>query len=152
MLALTMFISCDEGGDLDIGGTATQDMAGDWYVEFLVDGQDIYGLGYSLLSTYNTAANKNTEMWIDDHENTWAYKLKTSVDYANKTFSGTDLENQVYDITATINDGKILKDAATTSGGNVSDSIYFEIEFSDQPGTIYQVTGYKRTGFPEDEH
>jgi hypothetical protein len=34
----------------------------------------------------------------------------------------------------------------------VTDSIYFEAEFSDDPGTTYQFTGYRRTGWPEDDH
>jgi hypothetical protein len=38
------------------------------------------------------------------------------------------------------------------SGGNKSDLISYKIEFSDDPGTIYEVNGYKRTGFAEDEH
>ncbi|MBW8359375.1 MAG: hypothetical protein K0M63_06180 [Weeksellaceae bacterium] len=149
-------ISCDRVGDGDVsddqGGTTTQDMAGDWYVKFTIDGQDVYNLGYTLLSTYNTAANNGQEMWIDDHANTWEYKVKTPINYGAKTFGGSNLQNQSYDVTMNITEGKILKGAATTSGGNKSDSIVFKVEFADDPGTIYTVGGYKRTGFAEDEH
>ena len=33
-----------------------------------------------------------------------------------------------------------------------ADSISFNIEFSDDPGTIYRIEGFRRTGFLEDEH
>ncbi|WP_409187208.1 lipid-binding protein [Antarcticibacterium sp. 1MA-6-2] len=48
--------------------------------------------------------------------------------------------------------GKVLLDAATTSGGNITDSIHMNVEFSDDPGTVYTLAGYRRTGFLEDEH
>lgn len=164
-----LFISCDRVGDGDVsddqGGTSTQEMAGDWYVTFTVNGQDVNGLGYTLLSTYNTAANNGNEMWIDDHKNTYWYKFKTPINYSSKTFAGANLSSSVvdddistpnvietYDVGVNVMDGKILKGAATTSGGNKSDSIVFKVEFADDPGTIYTVAGYKRTGFPEDEH
>lgn len=150
----TLLVSCDEGGDPDPGATKVVDMAGDWYVQFLVDGEDIYGLDYQLISTYNTAADDGTEMWIDDHENTWAFKVKSPVNTTDLTFTGTSLSSNVdgYEVDVTITNGIIVKGAATTSGGNTSDSISFDAEFSDDPGTIYQFRGYKRTGFLEDEH
>ncbi|TXF77361.1 lipid-binding protein [Chryseobacterium sp.] len=157
MLSLIGLVtSCDRVGDGDVsddqGGTSTQEMAGDWYVKFTVDGQDVYNFGYTLLTTYNTAANNGQEMWIDDHDNTYEYKVKTPINYSTKTFSGANLQNQSYDVAMTITEGKILKGAATTTGGNKSDSIVFKVEFADDPGTIYTVGGYKRTGFAEDEH
>lgn len=157
MLSLIGFAtSCDRVGDGDVsddqGGTSTQEMAGDWYVKFTVDGVDVYNLGYTLLTTYNTAANNGQEMWIDDHGNTWEYKVKAPINYTAQTFSGANLQNQSYDVKMTITEGKILKGAATTTGGNKSDSIVYKVEFADDPGTIYTVGGYKRTGFAEDEH
>lgn len=162
LLTLSVFISCDETGDTDPGGTTVEQMAGDWYVQTLVDGNVV--IDHQLISTYNTAANTQ-EMWIDDHFNIWWFKCKSPVNTGAMTFGGTNLASSVedddpstediietYDITINITDGKILKDAATTSGGNRSDSIVFFAEFSDDPGTIYQLAGYRRTGFLEDEH
>ncbi len=147
-------VSCDETEDLDIGTTSLQDASGDWYVQFLVDGVDVYGLGYQLITTTNTASNTGNEFWIDDRTHTWWFKVKCPIQASSLTFSGADLESSVdgYDITVQITNGAIVKDGATTSGGNTADSIYFEAEFSDDPGTIYQLTGYKRTGLAEDEH
>lgn len=154
-LCLTLvfgFVSCDEGGDPDPGATSVVEMAGDWYVQ--LDGEG----DYYLISTYNTAADNGTEMWIDDHKNYWWFKAKTPINLSALTFGGSNLAssvpdgNSTYDITVNITDGKIEKGTATTSGGNTSDGISFGIEFSDDPGTIYQFSGYKRTGFGEDEH
>ncbi len=145
-------MSCDLGNDPDVGGTATQAVAGEWYTTFTIAGEDVYGLGYQLITTANTAANVPTEFIIYDDAHTWDYKVKTPLNLNAKTFGGTSLPNLSYDITVNIANGKILPGAATSSGGNVTDSIYFEAEFSDDPGTIYQVAGYRRTGFLEDEH
>lgn len=157
ILSLFLAVSltaCDEGGDPDPGQTSTVDMAGDWFVEFLVDGEDIYGIGHARITTYNTAADDGTEMWIDDNQNTWWFKVKTPIDVNSLTFAGAGLASNVdgYEVTVDILNGVIVKGGATTSGGNISDSIYFEAVFSDDPTTTYQLVGYKRTGFLEDEH
>ena len=135
IILFTVFTSCDETEDVDPGGTSVEKMAGDWYVEFLVDGVDVYGLGHNLISTYNTSDN-GQEMWIDDHTNIWWFKVKSPVNTGNRTFSGATLDSDVdgYVITVNITNGVIVKDGATTSGGNTSDSISFEAEFSDDPG------------------
>lgn len=155
--------ACDEGGDPDPGGTNVENMSGDWYVQEATDG---VGSGdYFLISTYNTANNKGTEMWIDDNLNYWWFKAKCPVNSTSLTFSGNDLESSVeddddstpnvietYDITVTVTGGAIVKGGATAPSGTVVDSITFDIEFSDDPGTVYTLKGYKRTGFLEDEH
>ena len=143
-------MSCDLGNDPDIGGTATQAVAGEWFTTFNVSGDT--GGDYYLITTSNTAANSTNEFLIFDDANTWDYKVKSPLNLDAKTFGGTGLQNLAYDITVNIANGKILPGAATSSGGNVTDSIYFQIEFSDDPGTLYDVAGYRRTGFLEDEH
>ena len=143
-------MSCDLGNDPDVGGTATQAVAGEWFTTFNVSGDT--GGDYYLISTSNTAANSTNEFLIFDDANTWDYKVKSPLNLDAKTFGGTGLQNLAYDITVNIANGKILPGAATSSGGNVTDSIYFQIEFSDDPGTLYDVAGYRRTGFLEDEH
>ena len=100
LFTASLIVSCDEGGEPNPGGTATEKMAGDWYVKLLVDGSDIYGIGYYLFSTYNTAANNGTQMWFDDHE-LWPSKVKATIDLSTMTFNGSQLENE-YD-TSTLN-------------------------------------------------
>lgn len=149
-----LLVSCDRvgNGKEDVGGTSTQDMAGDWYVTTSV-GKSVV-LGYKKITTYNTSVNDGKEMWVDDLKNIWWFKVKSPINYSAKTFSGSKLHSSIegYDVDVNITNGKIIPNAAKTSGGNKSDSISFDAEFSDDPGTIYHIGGYKRTGFAEDEH
>ena len=152
MVLFATVSSCDEVGDIEIGGVTVEDMTGNWYVETSIDGTVIQG--YVEISTYNSAANIE-EMWIDDFQNIWWFKAKAPVSLSSLSFGGTDLPSNYdgYEITVTITNGAIAKDVAgATSAGNKSDTISFDIEFSDDPGTIYHIAGYKRTGFAEDEH
>ncbi len=145
-------VSCDLGDDPEVTGTATEAVAGEWWVTFSAGGEDL--TGYTELTTSNTAANVASEFLITDNAHQWDYKVKSPLNLSAQTFGGTGLQNLVegYDITMSITNGKILENVATSTGGNVTDSIYFDIEFSDDPGTIYTVAGYRRTGFLEDEH
>ncbi|MDQ6529529.1 lipid-binding protein [Flavobacterium sp. LHD-85] len=154
ILVLTSFVACDEVGDTDPGGTSTESMAGDWYVQTLVNGVVVHD--YALISTYNTAANDGKEFWIDDHGNVWDFKVKSPATVSSLSFAGSNLASSVdgYDVTVNITDGKVTKNDTKSSGGHTVDGISFKATFSDDdnPGTVYEIKGYKRTGFPEDEH
>ncbi|MCL7763693.1 hypothetical protein MPF19_09730 [Polaribacter sp. Z014] len=143
------FTSCDEGGDPDPGATSVVEMAGDWFVQ-------VNGTGdYYHLSTYNTANDDGTEMWIEDFGTFWEFKAKTPVNTNDLSFGGSDLASDYegYKITIDITNANISKGTAVTSGGNTSDGISLDITFSDDTSaTIYNLVGYKRTGFSEDEH
>jgi hypothetical protein len=84
----------------------------------------------------------------------WPAKVVAKVNLAAMTFDASPNLNNMYNdtIKVSIIEGKILKNAATTTGGNKSDSIYVKFEFSDDPGKQYEYAGYRRTGFREDEH
>ncbi len=157
-----LVISCDNDGydEFDAGGTNVEGVSGEWYVQLLLDGEDVNGLGYYLLSTYNTAQDNGEEMWVDDHE-TWTTKVIVPVETQNLTFSGATLENEYsypdgdggfVSPIITITNGQIVENGGTTTEGDVADSIFFEVEFSDEPGTVYTIEGYRKTGFLEGEH
>lgn len=164
VLVLTSFAACDEVGDTNVGGTSTKDMSGDWYVQTLVDGKVV--ADYALITTYNTSANDGKDMWIDDHLfHVWGFKVKVPVTLSSSSFTGQNLASSVvdddtktpdvvetYDINVTITEGTVTKNGATSTGGHTVDAISFKAEFSDDPGTVYEIKGYKRTGFIEDEH
>ncbi|WP_149304871.1 lipid-binding protein [Pareuzebyella sediminis] len=147
-----LFISCDEGGDPDPGATMVVAMSGDWFVQTFV-GETLVA-DYARISTYNTSANDGTEIWIDDHGNIWDFKVKSPINLSDLTFSGDDLNSDVdgYVVSVDISNGTIVEDGATTTGGNTADRIAFDAEFSDDPGTVYTMIGYKRNGLLEDEH
>lgn len=158
---LLVMASCEKE---EIGGTATQALAGEWYVTVdALDGngnvvyEDPFGLGKTMLNTYNTAANVPTEMFVDDMGNFWEYKVKVKSDVNTLTFA-TDgaADNLYYDCKVTIDGGKILPQAATTPHGTSADSIVFYVAFSDDenaPGLYskLRVSGYRYTGLVEDD-
>ena len=149
-LALSIsFVSCEQVESIaDESGIVAEDMMGSWYVEFLVEGEDIYHVGYNKINTYNTSVNDGSFLWIDDNENLWSFKVKCPINKSDQTFSGTELYSNVdgYEVQVTITNGKITKDGITSPSGVTTDKIYFEAEFSDDPGTIYQFGGYRFTG------
>jgi hypothetical protein len=163
VIVLTSFASCDEVDDTNVGETSVKAMSGDWYVQTLVDGEIV--ADYALISTYNSSANDGKDMWLDDHDNIWGFKVKTPVTLSSLSFAGNNLASSIvrdiastpniietYEVNVNITDGKTIKNGATSTGGHTVDAISFKAEFSDDPGTIYEIKGYKRTGFIEDEH
>ena len=157
-----LMTSCQDE-DFDAGGTAVMKMAGDWWVtmELIYEGEnlgDYYGIGHFQMYTYNTAANKATEMWLEDGGHFWDYKLKVDVQYENRTFSTNGFVDNIayddpdYDPQAKIIDGKILYGAATSPSGMPVDSISYTISFNDdEEGIVYKISGFRRTGFPADD-
>lgn len=147
--------ACDD--DTDPGGTAVQKMAGDWWVTFKNVGNSDYEGEYGpyLMYTYNTAANTDAEMWLEDGGHFWDYKLKVNVSYANRTFQTSDFaENIAYESKVKITEGKITEGAATTPSGMPADKIEYKIQFDDDGydgSVVFEVTGFRRSGFPADD-
>ena len=149
-IAVTILsISCKK--DLKPGDTAAVKAANGWWVTFTKDGADVYGLGTFFINTYNTSANDDS-LWIDDLGHSWQFKCKTKINYNDLSFSSTNVQNQYYNITVDIADGKILPKAGRSRSGNATDSIYFKTTFSDDPANTYVISGTARTGFVEDDY
>lgn len=151
LVVFTLLSSCSKNLP-DIGGTVAKKIANEWFVTLDVGNtKDVYGLGHFKMATYNTAANKDS-IWIDDFENGWQVKFKAGADFDKLTFSAVNSQNEYYPITVSVTEGKILPLMGHSRSGNVVDSIHMKIEFSDDPGTIYQLNGTARTSFIEDEY
>ncbi len=159
------FTSCEKD---EIGGTATEALAGEWYVTVtavddngttVYEDDELFGLGNTFLLTYNTAANVATEMYVSDLGYFWDYTVRVNCDVNSLTFSTNgSVANEAYDdCNVTIEDGKILSGAATTPSGMPADSIVFYVSFSDDPYPAaygyakYKVSGYRYTGFTADD-
>lgn len=146
-------VSCDEDGYDDYGmeGTPAQEMSGEWFIDIIDEASGDVLATHTYHETYDNNEGNST-MVIDDHQNGWWLKGNVNVNLNDLTFSVTDEENQ-NDPGSTFNitEGKILKMAAHSPTGSVVDSIYFKGEFSYDPGTIIIFSGYKRTGFEEEE-
>ena len=132
LMMTTLFASCSKD---EIGGTATQATAGDWYVtvdavdengNVFVDSDgdawyDPFGKGRFTVLTYNTAANIPTEMIIEDMGNFWDFKVRVACDQQSLTFQTNTTENNnmvadYEDINVTISGGKILPKVGRTTG------------------------------------
>lgn len=149
---LTLLVSsCDLKEDYEVEKSEVVEAAGQWWVKYSTDG---YESGYYLLETFNSAADNGDELWITDNGDWWDYKVKSPINITALTFAGQDLINAVedYDIAIQVMNGKIILDGGKSTSGLVTDSIYFELEFEDDPGTIYTAAGVRRTGYLEDEH
>ena len=147
------------------GMTATEPLAGQWYVTFDAvdnDGKlveaDPHQKGRVLTATFNTSANSANQMWVSDLNNFWEYQAKVNCDVNTLTFSSADwVDNYTYDCKVKITDGKMLKGAAKTPSGMPADSIVYYVQFSDDEDieagnwAKYRVSGYRYTGFVADE-
>lgn len=160
LLGCFSLVSCDTETDESAGGTAVEQMAGEWdvHVDAIdADGNvvydDPYGLGTITLNTYNTSANTNTEMWLAEND-FWGVKMKVSVDYAAKTFSAP--ANTSYNPSdadagnVELLEGKVLIGQGKNIHGLPCDSICYKVKFDDdQNGLTYQVSGVRHSGFYE---
>lgn len=144
----------------DVGATSAVTVANEWWATLDSVGiPDYYGLGHIKIATYNTSANDNN-IWVDDYKNGYGFKIKAAVDYNTLTFSSDDSAANDYFVvgstafpeTAHLTDGKIFPKMGHSRSGNIVDSIHFKIEFSDNPGFIYEMNGVARTRFAEDDY
>ena len=170
----------------EIGGTATESMAGQWYVQIdavdasgnpIEGGEDYFGLGRTILLTYNTSANVASEMFVDDNGEydlaaqygnraypSYSLKSKVSINQDALTFSSSAAENlsavngygsELYAIS--IEDGKILKGAGHQNNGSAADSIVFYVRYANDPWypddgyERYKVSGVRYSGLVEND-
>lgn len=155
---LTVFMaSCEKE---DIGGTATESLAGEWIVTVdavTSDGtvvyEDFFGLGSFMILTYNSAANNPNEMFINDLEAFWDFTCKVPCNAVAQTFgSTTPVPNLSYDCNVTVFNGKVIYGGTLSPSGAKADAIEFMINFDDDPYPAaygydtYLVKGYRRTG------
>lgn len=147
----------------EIGGTATEALAGEWVVFIdAVDAsgqvvyEDPYGVGASRVYTYNTAANTPDVIFLEDQGWFWEYKCKVNCDVEKLTFSATGSEDYYNGIDVNITDGKVTVNGTTTPSGMPADAIEFYVTFSDDDyiGVLYDrlyVHGFRYTGLVADE-
>ncbi|WP_342646005.1 lipid-binding protein [Mucilaginibacter sp. CSA2-8R] len=144
------FSSCRKN-TIDAGGTNVQDMSGEFWVQ-ADDGDP----NYYRVSTFNTAANSNTQMWLKEAD--YGYQTLVNVDLNAGTFSqptGTDITGTYVFKPIVITNGKITKNGIKAPGSGVTtDLITFTATLYSNASTTYQVkyTGYRRTKFLQDDH
>lgn len=170
LLMTAVFSSCSKE---EIGGTATESMAGDWYVtvEAVADDgtviDDDFNGGRVHMLTYNTASNVATEMYIDDlgtaNGDFLGMKGKVTCDLSSMTFSSNGMvanetsHSKYVSDQIQITDGKIIKDGGKQNNGSVADAIDFYIQYSEDAYanaygyTKYHVYGVRYSGLVEND-
>ncbi|HON01575.1 MAG TPA: lipid-binding protein [Paludibacteraceae bacterium] len=119
-------------------------VCGDWMVKAYLDGTEIYG-PFEIM-TYNTSFGQDS-IWIHDYATTatnghfWSFKVKAAVDMKTLTFQTEGSINAIagYPIVIKVSNGRVIN----------KDSITMELEFEDDPGTIYQLAGHRETSYEE---
>ncbi len=151
---ITILYSCENNGYEEYEATTTPsvEMNGEWYIDISDASGTLVAPQHAKHVTYDTN-DGNSTMYINDNKNGYELKGKVIVNTKDLTFSVKDEQNtNTPGSTFTITEGKILKNAAHSKSGNVTDSIYFKGEFSYDKGNIIIFSGHKRTGFLEDEY
>jgi hypothetical protein len=206
-------ISCDLGNDPDDGGTATEALAGEYFVEVYTEPGGELEADYTQWTISNTAANTSDRIRITDNDNIFGFSSEANCDVNALTFWSDSTSNDFFAgapadepdgtpvlpidsfAVATsgtyyymkITGGQIFPGAAHVPSGTNADSIAFfitaalygkkynvvgyrEDTINTDPLEIqtvnvyefakdtlvedgpYFITGYRRTGFLEDEH
>jgi hypothetical protein len=151
---LVIIMASCQTEDIDPGAAANNELSGEWFVEYNheVFGHDPWGVGYTRLLTSTTASESANELIITDEENFREFRVKARMDISSKTFGSPDsLVDYIHGVKVVITNGRIIENAVTTTAGVVTDSIYFDLYLRDLDETL-NVSGYRRTGFLEDEH
>ena len=149
LLFVLAFSSCDIKEEYEQINSGVMEASGEWWIKFSKTG---YETGYLKVLTFNTAADDGKEIWISDKGNWKNIMFKCPVDVMALSFAGTNLTNTESTNKIVVKNGKIVKNGGQSTSGVITDSISFEIEFSDEPGVVYKAVGTRKTGFLEDEH
>ncbi len=142
-----VFSSCSKNLP-DVGGTSAQRVANEWWCRLFVGNTDVGG-GFHKVSTYNTSADADS-IWVDD-PSLYQFKVKAKANYSALTFVTSQANNEYYTVKVDLN-GKVLLNAGHSKSGKLTDSIYMEAKFTDDPGTTYILRGTARTKYSEDDY
>ena len=172
LLILSFFLAfaagCETYDDYKIEYSSVYPLSGEWMVRFTTVTKTVDGLtdstitsGLIVLSTFNTADNSTTQMWIRATSSstnaayTGRFTGKINCNVADKTFTGDNTVNTYFSSgtipTFTISAGTIVTDGYDTASKGKSDKITFTMIDTRKPGKTYTVSGFRRTRWAEDE-
>lgn len=158
------FSACETMDDPEQTFSSTYPISGQWWVKLDVEtGPNEWSevVGYSKLLTFNTASNSMDTIWISDLDpsngfaaSLWDFQVKCPIDLTDNSFGMQDSAINIvedYNIKIKVYDGFVSLGDATSISGVETDSINFKIVFEDDPGSVYRISGHRRTGFVEDD-
>ncbi len=157
---LAAALGCETYKDYEIEYSPVYPLCGEWLVRFTdTSVTPNVTSGLIVMSTFNTADNSISRMWIRTTSASSAYpgrftgKIDCNVE--SKSFSGSDALNTYYTSspvpTFTITEGVVVIDGYDTATGGKSDKITFTMTDSRKSGITYKITGFRRTRWSDDE-
>ncbi|RCW26072.1 lipid-binding protein [Marinilabilia salmonicolor] len=151
LLSTGFFVACDE--ELEVWDSETLEYSGRWH--FKVQGENgdvVKEYGSHTLHTYNSAANVEDELWLDDVNNVLNIRVKFDISGDPTNFKSVDVSESAagenvkdypapaatpeegatavednFFNKATILEGKVLKGAGVSKTGDPVDSIYLKL-------------------------
>lgn len=173
LISVLMFSACSEGTDFDIEYTPLAPVGGQYFVTLYYGIDDTKtdeqfwstakeGVDYEELGQINATLSNTTDFdtdkaWIRVGSRTtnsfYGVNAKVSINMANFTFEGTNVENVAGGAAAVGNctvKGYCTHNQFTAPSGAVTDYIEFTYSRSDQPGYHMKAVGWKYTGWEED--
>lgn len=156
LVVILSFSACETYSDPKVEYSSIALMSGEWKVVINdpITKEDVKAVIY----TYNTADESVTQMWLRIGTATafnakYGVRGKVDIDLNKKIFSVTDQQNAYLtkESKFSILNGTIVTGGATTPSGYKADAISFKLITETNPGVEYSVTGFRRTGWPEDE-
>ncbi len=151
---------CETYKDYEIEYSPVYPLCGEWLVRFTdTSVTPNVTSGLIVMSTFNTADNSTTRMWIRTTSTSSAYpgrfdgKIDCNVE--GRTFSGSNALNTYYQTAPvpsfTITDGIVIADGYDTATGGKSDKITFTMTDTRKAGKTYKISGFRRTRWLDDE-
>lgn len=130
-------------------------MINEWWVTLKIGTTDLIGT-HIHFATYNTTEN-NDSLWLDDLTNGYGMKCKVKRDIENLSFLTSSSHDEYEDangndVNVSITNGKIIYNGGISKTGIITDSIYMEAVFTDDPSTTYIISGTARTRWLEDDY
>lgn len=159
-LLLVAASGCETYKDYEIEYSPVYPLCGEWLVRFTdISVTPNTTSGLIVLSTFNTADNSTTRMWIRTTSTSSAYpgrfdgKIDCNVE--GRTFTGSNALNTYYTVSPvpsfTITDGIVITDGYDTATGGKSDKITFTMTDTRKAGKTYKISGFRRTRWLDDE-
>ncbi len=148
IIGLAGLFACETMDEPEMETTSTYPLNGEYWVTYHHNNTMI--MDYHMLILSNTAADDGQQILIRDDGTGAAFKADVNMD--NYTFSVTNSLDVDDSVTLyNVNNGKFLEEAYTTVNGNETDSIHFELVYPNQGDSTIVISGFKRTGWPEDD-
>ncbi|WP_080903718.1 lipid-binding protein [Parabacteroides sp. Marseille-P3160] len=156
VFAILFGVSCETYDDPEVEYSSVFPLSGEW--KTVMTNSATGATAKVVLYTYNTSDESTTQMWLrigtaTSFNANYGVRGKVDINISAKTFSVTDQPNAFLTNgkTFSISNGNVVLDGATTPSGHKADAISFTLTTEQTPGITYTFTGFRRTGWPEDE-